>query len=501
LTDSGDDMPDELGAQSDFAADGAPRRSPSELALDAIRPLANLPVFFKLTGRRAVLAGGSEAAAWKAELLAASGADVAVFAPSPSSKMLETAGRYPQIAIFLRAWAPADLEGAALAVGDAAALEEAEAFAVAAREVGAPVNVIDRPEFCDFSFGTIVNRSPLVIGISTDGAAPVFGQALRARIEALIPANFAAWAQAAKSWRPQFSQLAAGFRQRRNFWEHFATLALASAGHEPASDDLDSLLAASALEADAQTKGQVILVGGGPGDAELLTLKAVRALQSADVILFDDLVSPAVLELARREAQRINVGKRGHGPSVGQADISALLVTLGLAGKKVVRLKGGDPAVFGRTNEEIAAARAAGIQCTIIPGVTAALAAAASLGLSLTERDRARRIQFITAHAADGSLPVRLDWPALVDPGATTAVYMGVKTLPALVRRLLDEGLDPGTPAVMVENASLPGERRFVADIAAMPALVAAAAPAGPCMLLYGQTLDRAAKPVESAAP
>ena len=173
MTDSADDMPDELGAQSDFAADGAPRSSPSELALDAIRPLANLPVFFKLTGRRAVLAGGSEAAAWKAELLAASGADVAVFAPSPSSKMLETAGRYPQIAIFLRAWAPADLEGAALAVGDAAALEEAEAFAVAAREVGAPVNVIDRPEFCDFSFGTIVNRSPLVIGISTDGAAPV----------------------------------------------------------------------------------------------------------------------------------------------------------------------------------------------------------------------------------------------------------------------------------------------------------------------------------------
>jgi uroporphyrin-III C-methyltransferase/precorrin-2 dehydrogenase/sirohydrochlorin ferrochelatase len=496
-----DDMPDERGDPSDFAADGAPRRGPSALALDAIRPLANLPVFFRLTGRRVALAGGSEAAAWKAELLAAAGAEVAVFSLSPSPKMRETAGRYPQIAILPRAWVADDFIGAALAVGEAASAAEAEAFAQAARRAGAPVNVIDRPEFCDFSFGTIVNRSPLVIGISTDGAAPVFGQALRARIEALIPANFASWAQAAKDWRPQFAQLAAAFRQRRDFWERFATLALASAGRKPNSRDLDGLLAASARQTSPQAKGQVVLVGGGPGDAELLTLKAVRALQSADVILFDDLVSPAVLELARREAQRINVGKRGHGPSVGQADISALLVTLGLAGKKVVRLKGGDPAVFGRTNEEIAAARAAGIECTIVPGVTAALAAAASLGLSLSERDRARRIQFITAHAADGSLPAGLDWPALVDPGATTAVYMGVKTLPALVRRLLDEGLDPLTPAVMIENASLPRERRFVAELAEMPALVAAAAPTGPCMLLYGRTLDRANNVQGGAAP
>jgi uroporphyrin-III C-methyltransferase / precorrin-2 dehydrogenase / sirohydrochlorin ferrochelatase len=482
------------------AGGAAARRDPSEMALDAIRPLANLPVFFKLTGRPVVLAGGSEAAAWKAELLAASGAAVSVFAAAPSAKMLETAARHPEIAIVSRAWTPGDIAGAALAIADVADVAEGEAFARAARAAGAPVNVIDRPEFCDFSFGTIVNRSPLVIGISTDGAAPVFGQALRARIEALIPANFAAWAQAAKEWRPQFSQIGAAFRQRRNFWERFATLALSSAGRQPDAADLDSLMASSADE-HVEAKGQVVLVGGGPGDAELLTLKAVRALQSADVILFDDLISPAVLELARREAQRINVGKRGHGPSVGQADISALLVELGLAGKKVVRLKGGDPAVFGRTNEEIAAARAAGIECTIIPGITAALAAAASLGVSLSERDRARRIQFITAHAADGSLPERLDWAALVDPGAATAVYMGVKTLPALAQRLLAEGLDPATPAVMIENASLPQERRFVATLADMPALIAAAGPTGPCMLLYGQTLDRADGAGEAAAP
>jgi uroporphyrin-III C-methyltransferase / precorrin-2 dehydrogenase / sirohydrochlorin ferrochelatase len=497
----GDEMADPNRPRSAAGAAAAQRRGPSARALDAIRPLANLPVFFKLDGRRVVLAGGSEPAAWKAELLAAAGAEIAVFAPVPSARLLETAARHPRIVVVTRGWAPEDLRGAALAVGEAADDDEARAFAQAARRAGAPVNVIDRPEFCDFSFGAIVNRSPLVIGISTDGAAPVFGQALRARIEALIPGNFALWAKAAKDWRPRFSALGGGFRQRRGFWERFATLALASAGRAPAKGDLDALLAASAAERSLPNRGEVVLVGGGPGDPELLTLKAVRALQSADVVLFDDLVSPAVLELARREAQRINVGKRGHGPSVGQADISALLVTLGREGKKVVRLKGGDPAVFGRTNEEIAAARAAGIPCTIIPGITASLAAAASLGLSLSERDRARRIQFITAHAADGSLPRRLDWAALVDPEATTAVYMGVKTLPALTRRLLEEGLDPMTPAVMIENASLPEERRFVAALADMPALIAAQAIQGPCMLLYGRTLDRATPNQGSAGP
>ena len=493
-------MPNERGVPSDLATDGAPRRGPSERALDAIRPLANLPVFFKLAGRRVVVAGGTDAAAWKAELLAAAGAEVVVFSPSPSPKMLETAARHPAIAIFPRDWVAGDLIGAALAVGAGADVGEAEAFARASRQARTPVNVIDRPEFCDFSFGAIVNRSPLVIGISTDGAAPVFGQALRARIEALIPTSFAAWAQAAKDWRSRFAQRAAGLRERRDFWERFARLALANAGRQPNAGDLDDLMAASAGEAGPQSSGQVVLVGAGPGDAELLTMKAVRALQSADVILFDDLVPPAVLDLARREAQRINVGKRGHGPSVGQADISALLATLGQAGNKVVRLKGGDPGVFGRANEEIAAARAAGVACAIIPGITAAFAAAASLGLSLSERDRARRIQFITAHAADGSLPAGLDWPALIDPGATTAVYMGVKTLPALVERLLAEGLDPRTPAVMIENASLPEERRLVAPLFEMPAVVAEAAPTGPCLLLYGRTLARAPTGPGSAA-
>jgi uroporphyrin-III C-methyltransferase / precorrin-2 dehydrogenase / sirohydrochlorin ferrochelatase len=483
-------MAGELPAGAAFDVQETRRRQPSELALHAIAPLATLPVFFKLVGRRVVLAGASEAAAWKAELLAAAGARVVVFADAPSQKMIDVAGRNSAIRIVKRDWTPQDLSDAVIAVGDFVDPNHSRAFRAAARAAGAAVNVIDQPEFCDFAFGSIVNRSPLVIAISTDGAAPVFGQALRARIEALTPQTFAAWAAAAKAWRGKVHALALGFRQRRRFWERFTALAFANADRAPTDGDREGLLAEARGEPAQSGRGEVVLVGAGPGDAELLTLKALRALQSADVILFDDLVSPATLDLARREARRISVGKRGHGPSVEQAEISGLIASLCAAGKKVVRLKGGDPSIFGRGNEEIEAARAAGAISTIIPGVTAALAAAASLGVSLSERNRARRVQFVTAHDKDGALPDDLDWRSLVAPDATTAVYMGVKTLPALVQRLIAEGLDPSTPAAMIEKASMADERRVEGAFAEMPARVAAAAPSGPCVLLYGRALD-----------
>ena len=459
-------------------------------ALDAIRPLANLPLFFKLTGREVLLAGGGDGAAWKAELLASAGARVRVLAPEPSAKMLEIAARREAIRLEARRWRPEDLQGAALAILEAEDEAEARAFRDAARAAGAPVNVVDRPEFCDFSFATILNRSPLVVAISTDGAAPVFAQAIRARLEALLPESFAQWAEAAREWRTKVGALALDFRQRRSFWERFAERALASGGRGPGPADIEALAEAQA-ESAAPSRGHVVLVGAGPGDPDLLTLKAVRALQSADVVLFDQLAPPRVLELARREARRIDVGKRGAAPSMKQAEISALLIALAREGKTVVRLKGGDPGVFGRASEEIEAARHAGVRLTIIPGVTTALAAAAELGISLSDRDLARRVQFVTAHDADGVLPEGLEWRALVDKDATTAVYMGVRTLPALVDRLIEEGLDPDTPAVMMENVSLPTARRHAATISELPALFAGKASSGRSLLLYGRALGK----------
>ncbi len=435
--------------------------------------LARLPAFFALEDKRAIVAGGTQAAAWKAELLSAAGARVEVFAPIPSHDILALVAAPPRgvMVIYNRVWTPDDFAGAAIAVADCADDAEAAEFAAAARAAGVPVNVIDRPAFCDFSFGAIVNRSPLVIGISTDGASPVFGQAIRAKIEALIPKGFARWAEAARAWRPHVQALALPFRGRRTFWERFTDRAVAAPNAAPADSDLDALLKPAA----AQNTGAVVLVGAGPGDPELLTLRALRALQSADVILFDDLVSADILDFARREAKKMLVGKTGHAPSCKQDDINALMISLAKAGRRVVRLKGGDPMIFGRADEEIAACRAAGISLEVVPGITTAQGAASRLLVSLTRRGQARRVQYITGHAAsnngrDGKLPADIDWASVADPAVTTVVYMPTKTLPELVSRAVQAGLDPQTPAVAVERATRPDERVIAATISELPA-------------------------------
>jgi uroporphyrin-III C-methyltransferase/precorrin-2 dehydrogenase/sirohydrochlorin ferrochelatase len=399
-----------------------------------------------------------------------------------------------------RDWAEADLEGAAIAIGGFAHDEEAARFAQAARATGVPVNVIDKPQFCDFAFGAIVNRSPLVIGISTDGAAPVFGQAIRAKLEALIPRGFAAWAEAARRWRDGVKTSGLSFGARRRFWQLFTARALRSPHQVPAESDLAGLLALTRTQAAAAEAGSVTLVGAGPGDPELLTLKAVRALQSADVILFDALVDRDVLEFARREAKKMLVGKTGHGPSCKQEEINALMVTLAKAGKRVVRLKGGDPMIFGRATEEIAACRAAGIPVAVVPGVSAAQGAASRLGVSLTHRETARRIQYVTGHGADGRLPADIDWPSIADPGATTVVYMPVKTHAAFATAAIAAGLDGATPAVAVINATRPDETVIAATIADLPDRLAAAAVAGPAVVMIGRVFGRAAAG-EAAAP
>jgi uroporphyrin-III C-methyltransferase/precorrin-2 dehydrogenase/sirohydrochlorin ferrochelatase len=460
-------------------------RMPAEVRTVRIGPLARLPAFFALQGRKAVVAGAGAPAMWKAELLSAAGAQVDVFAPGFVADMQALAAAPPNGPVILhdRDWIPGDFVGAAIAVGECADDQEAARFAAAARAAGVPVNVIDRPAFCDFAFGAVVNRSPLVIGISTDGASPVFGQAIRAKIEALIPKGFARWAEAARAWRPRVQDLALPFRGRRSFWERFAERALAAPNAVPAEADLEALLKPT-LEPPA---GSVVLVGAGPGDPELLTLRAVRALQSAEVILFDDLVAPAILDFARREARKMLVGKTGHGPSCRQDDINALMVSLAKAGRRVVRLKGGDPLIFGRADEEIAACRDAGVAVEVVPGITSAQGAASRLAVSLTRRATARRVQYITGHGRDGKLPNDIDWASLADPAVTTVVYMPTKTLPELVATAVGAGLDPATPAVAVEGATRADERAIASPISELPAKLMAATPSGPVVVMIGR--------------
>ena len=466
-------------------------RAPAEYRTAApMGKLARLPAFFALEGKRALVAGGTQAAAWKAELLAAAGARVDVYAQEVGDEMhgLAAGGASGAVTVYPRRWESGDFAGAAMAVADCADDAEAASFAAAARACGVPVNVIDRPAFCDFSFGAIVNRSPLVVGISTDGAAPVFGQAIRLKIEALIPKGFARWAEAARAFRPRVKARALPFRGRRNFWERFADRAFAAPDSEPSGSELSALLA-FAPAAPEGSGGSVALVGAGPGDPELLTLRAVRALQSADVILFDDLVSAEILDFARREAKKMLVGKSGYRPSCRQDDINALMVSLAKSGRRVVRLKGGDPMIFGRADEEIAACRAAGIALEVVPGITTAQGAASRLGVSLTRRGEARRVQYVTGHAAgsDGRRLPDIDWASLADPAVTTVVYMPRATLPELVARALERGLDPQTPAVAVERATRAEERVIAATAAALPARLEAAAPTGPVVVMIGR--------------
>lgn len=337
-------------------------------------PLTRLPVFMSLSGKRAVVAGGNAAAAWKAELLSASGAEVDVFAAKASEELQTTVAQPAggRVIHHPREWDAADLSGAALVVGAFDDDLAAARFALAAQALNIPFNVIDKPDFCSFIFGAIVNRSPLVIGISTDGAAPVFAQAIRARIEALLPAGFAHWAQAAHAWRESVKRSGLSFGGRWRFWQLFATRAIANPNRAPDNTDFDCLLSEARVQATTHERGSVALVGTGPGDPELLTLRAVRVLRSADVILFDTQIAPEILDFSRREARKMLVTAMNDSEPERESKISTLAVRFAKSGKRVVRLVAGDPAQSSEVSWEIATYRAAGIALELIPGLACA---------------------------------------------------------------------------------------------------------------------------------
>lgn len=445
-------------------------RRPEAVAPARIAPLPTLPVFHDLRGRTVLLAGNTDGLAWKAELLEAAGA------------VLRRIDHVP---------ATSDFADAALAVGGFTDRRDAVAFSERARAAGVPVNLIDDAELSDFRFGSIVNRNPVVVAISTDGAAPILGQRIRTRIEAILPSGLAGWARAAKSWRGLLPGLLPGRTERRAFWEGLADAALnPKAGHRAPEDGFDALLAEARRP---QPGGRVDLVGAGPGDPELLTLKAVRRLQAADVILHDDLVGPDILDLARREARRIRVGKRGHGASCRQEDIVELMLQEAKAGHAVVRLKGGDPGIFGRATEEIEACRAAGIPCDVVPGITAAQGLAAQLGISLTERGKARRLHYVTGHSAKGDLPDDLDWDAIARGGVTTVVYMPLATLAEFRDRALAAGAHKDLPALIARSATLPEFAYWRGTLDELPDAAETLNGTGPALVIVGEVVQRVA--------
>lgn len=448
------------------------------------------PVFLDLAGAAVLVVGGGDAAAAKARLLLPSGAAIRVADAAPGEE-LQAMAADGALTLLRRPFAAADLDGVRLcyvALEDAA---ETAAVVAAARARGVLVNAVDRPALCDFSTPAMVRRGKVAIAIGTAGLAPALARDLRARIEATVPAAFGALAGFCARWRAAATRALPRREPRRRLWDSVLEGEEATAILERGDVAAADAAMARRLAGAPPRRGRATLVGAGPGDPELLTLKALRALSRADVVLHDRLVDPRVLDLARRDARRIDVGKRCGRHAMSQAAINALLVREVRAGAHVVRLKGGDPFVFGRGGEELEALREAGAEVEVVPGITAALAAAARLGVPLTHRGVSRGLHLLTAHGADGGLPAQ-DWRALAEAGGTLAVYMGGRTLPRVAAALLEAGMAPETPAMAIESASLAEERRIPGTLGGIAGTVAAAGVEGPTLVLIGAVLGLA---------
>ena len=444
----------------------------------------HFPIFVALAGRRVILSGGGDAALAKLRLLLRTKARITVFARDPAPQIEAWAAK-GQLDLIRRAMAPGDARAATLFyAADEDAGEDARTAAIARAE-GALVNIVDNLADSQFITPAIVDRDPVTVAIGTEGAAPVLARAIKADLEERLPATLGPLARIGKAFRRAAEVLPMG-RRRRDFWRDYyfsaGPRAFAETGEAGAQGALGTLLGRHARR--EERAGHVAFVGAGPGDPELLTLKARRALDEADVVIHDRLITPGILELARREAVMIDAGKEGFGPSMTQQDINALIVSHAGRGAQVVRLKGGDPTVFGRLDEEMDACTQAGISFHVVPGITAASASVAAIGQSLTKRGRNSAVRLLTGHDMKGFADH--DWAALARRGEVAAIYMGKTSARFVQGRLIMHGADRATPVTVVENASRPDQRILPSTLDTLPAELAAADVTGPALILFG---------------
>jgi uroporphyrin-III C-methyltransferase/precorrin-2 dehydrogenase/sirohydrochlorin ferrochelatase len=458
-------------------------------------PMNHLPVSLNLEGRKVVVTGAGTVAARKAELALRAGARVLVVALRLGEELQELE-RHPNL--VHRAGKPMLDDFADAAVAFLASEDHAEDKRVRAlaRAKGTLVNVPDRPELCDFSMPSILDRSPLLVAISSGGASPLLTRLIKERLESTIPTAFGDLARFLGSIRNQVGARIPDNRSRRRFLEKLidGTVAdLILAGDEArAREQLEAELEAHVQDRSQDRLGEVYLVGGGPGDPDLLTFRALRLMQRADVVVYDRLIGSPILGLVRRDAERVYVGKMKDKHELSQPEISRLLVKLAREGKRVLRLKGGDPFIFGRGGEEIEALADEGVPFQVVPGLTAASGCASYAGIPLTHRDHAQSCVFVTGHAKDGR--PQLDWKTLLQPRQTVAIYMGLAMLPELIRDFLAHGADPDTPAAIVDNGTRPNQRVITGSIATIAAKAAECELKGPSMIFIGTVVRLADK-------
>ncbi|MEW9678774.1 uroporphyrin-III C-methyltransferase/precorrin-2 dehydrogenase/sirohydrochlorin ferrochelatase [Pseudomonas sp. TE6288] len=446
-----------------------------------------LPLFHKLQGGRVLVVGGGEIALRKARLLADAGAALRVVAPEVDGQ-LATLAREGGGEVLVRGYQASDLDGCRLVIAatDDSALNAQVSAEAQARSL--PVNVVDAPALCTVIFPAIVDRSPLVVAVSSGGDAPVLARLIRAKLEAWIPSAYGELAGLAARFRERVKALYPDVNQRRGFWETVFQGPIAERQLAGQGAEAERLLQAMVDGAPVQQGGEVYLVGAGPGDPDLLTFRALRLMQQADVVLYDRLVAPAIIEMCRRDAERIYVGKRRADHAVPQDKINRLLVDLARQGKRVLRLKGGDPFIFGRGGEEIEELADEGIPFQVVPGITAASGCSAYGGIPLTHRDYAQSVRFVTGHLKDGTS--NLPWNDLVAPAQTLVFYMGLVGLPTICAELIRHGRAASTPAALVQQGTTRNQRVFTGTLADLPALVARHEVHAPTLVIVGEVVQ-----------
>jgi len=451
----------------------------------------HLPIFMDLRGKRTLLVGDGVMAARKADLLLRSGSDLTVVAPALGSEMLTLKEQY-EFKHQSRPLSEGDLQGCVLAFGsseDEALNEQLYEFA---KRAAIPVNISDKTESCDFIMPALVDRSPLTIAISSGGSSPLLVRQLKARFETMIPAAYGKLAEFAGSYRDRIKLSIPDLTQRRRFWETMVDGPVAehvlSNQMEEAESLMHKLLQKEEGNSEKEPVGEVYLVGTGPGDPDLLTFKALRLMQRADVVLYDRLIGDGILNLVRRDADRIYVGKRRDDHAISQSEISNMLVRLASEGKRVLRLKGGDPFIFGRGGEEIETLSEQGIAFQVVPGVTAAAGCASYAGIPLTHRDHAQSCIFVTGHQKDGRL--NLNWEALIQPHQTVVIYMGLMSLQSITEGFIEHGAAVDTPAAIIENGTKAGQRVVTGSLTTLADAAARAGIQSPALIIVGSVVS-----------
>lgn len=449
-----------------------------------------LPIFLHVKGTPSLVVGGGFLAARKAELLLRAGCKLTVLAPVLGEELIHLAETYDFVHKTGELSA-ADLAGCVVVFGCSDDRSINRKLSELAGAAGILVNIIDQIDSSDFIMPAVVDRSPLLVAVASGGTAPLLSRMLKARFETTIPAAYGRLAEFAGSYRARIKELVPNMTRRRRFWETMIAGPVAehiySGQIGQAEALMERLLAEAAGDSDKPRLGEVYLVGAGPGDPDLLTFRALRLMQQADVVLYDRLIGDGILNLVRRDASRIYVGKRANEHTLSQQEISQMLVRLAQEGKRVLRLKAGDPFIFGRGGEEIETLSAHGITFQVIPGVTAATGCAAYAGIPLTHRDHAQACIFVTGHDQDGAPD--LNWGALIQPRQTVVVYMGLSSLARITAGFITHGADPATPAAVVENGTREGQRVISGTLASLPDKTAQAGIRSPALIIVGSVV------------